>query len=128
MQNYRGTAYATLAALWWARQSVNDKNYNQALQKCDWAIKNSQIASFRQIARIRAARTLLFLKKPQAALDQLKTVDDKTYQPLIEEVKGDIYTAMKKPDEAKKAYKLAQTGLNAEGIKSPILEMKVADS
>lgn len=125
-QHYQHTAYATLAALWWGQQLLNDEKYNQALQKFKWVFKNSDVKSFRQIARIRASRILLFQKKPEAALVMLKGMDSETYQPLIEEVKGDIYLVMKKPGTARKAYKLAQSVLKAEGMNAPILEMKVA--
>lgn len=128
MSKYKGTPYATLVAMRAARASVNAKDYKKALQQSEWVIKNSDNKSFRQIARLRAARILVFQKKTQAALTMLEKVDDKTFVPLINEVKGDIYTALKKPNEAKKAYKLAKSGLKAEGVSSPVLNMKLAQS
>lgn len=123
---FKKTPYATMAALRMIRERVNQKDYKNALEQTEWVIKNGNAARFRQVARIRAARIQLFLNEPQAALATLAKVEDKTFQPLIDEVKGDIYTAMKKPDLASKFYKNAKAGLTAEGITNPILNMKLA--
>lgn len=126
MQNYQKTPYATMAALWWGKEAVEEKSYNVALKKTMWVLKHSHVKSFKQIARLRAARILLFQKKPQAALTLLNTVDDKTYLFLIDEAKGDIYTAMQKFDDAAKAYKTAQSNMKAVGVNNPLLNMKAA--
>lgn len=126
MKDYSSTPYATMAALWWAKAYVNEKNYNAALQKSEWALQNSHVKAFKQVARLRTVRILLFQKKPEAALDRLRKVDDKSFQPLIDEIKGDIYTAMNKSEEAAKAYKVSKAGLSAANINNPILDMKVS--
>ncbi len=126
IQKYQSTPYSAMAALWWARVLVNGKNYNEALQKIHWALDHSRVASIRQIARLRAARLLLFQKKPQAAQALLHQVDDKTYQPLIDKLEGAIYMAMNQPHAAIKAYQSAKKGMAALGLNDSILAMEIA--
>lgn len=126
LKNYASTPYATMAALWWAKEFVNDKKYDAAYQKTEWVLQNSHVDSFKQIARIRAARILLFQKKYAAALSMLRKTDDKSFQPLVDETKGDIYTAMNQSDKAAAAYKAAKQTLSVDNINNPLLDMKLA--
>ena len=82
--------------------------------------------ALKQIARLRAARILLAMQKNQDALDLLATVDDPTYQPLIDEVKGDIYQAMGQTEQAKQAYESAQAGLSGIVGEDQLLSLQLA--
>lgn len=127
MQDYRRSPYAAFAALWSAKEAVQKNNLAAALANCQWVLKNSKVASFKQIARLRAARILLAQKKSNEALAMLSTVNDKTFEPLIENVKGDIYTAMGNNKAARKAYQAAKVGMSsAIGTTDPLLDMKLA--
>ncbi|WP_423063802.1 YfgM family protein [Candidiatus Paracoxiella cheracis] len=126
MTHYRNTPYAGMSALLWARDAVLQNKLNVALEKLQWTIKNGKMASVKQIARVRAARILLAEKQYQPALTLLKTVDDPTYQPLINSVKGDIYRARGNNKLAKQAYQAAKNGFETSGIVDPFLNMKVS--
>lgn len=126
MQDYKSTPYATMAALWWAESLVKDKKYDEALKKTEWVQDNARSKTFKQVARLRTARIQLYQKHYKVALSTLSTVNDKSYAPLAEELKGDVYTAMNNIDAAQKSYKKAQEGFKAADINSPILNMKVA--
>jgi predicted negative regulator of RcsB-dependent stress response len=56
----------------------------------------------------------------------LQHVDDATYQPLIDGVKGDIYAAMGNASAAKQAYQTAQNETQAAKMMDPVLQMKVS--
>lgn len=127
MNQYDNTPYAGMAALLWAREAVLQGRSKSALTRLQWVIKNSKMASLKQIARLRAARILLAQKRYQLALNDLKTVDDRVYQPMIYNVQGDIYRAMGKKALAEVSYKKAQSGLEADGLKDPFLNMKLAE-
>lgn len=126
MQNYANTPYASLIALSVAKKSVLEKNYDEALQQLNWVMKQSKSSSLKQIARLRAARILLTQQKHAAALQMLQVINDSTYQPLIDSVKGDIYTAMGNTDAAKKSYEAAQIQAHTMGIVDPSLQMKAS--
>jgi len=126
MKKHRRSPYATYAALWSAKESLQKNNLAAALGYCQWVLKNSKIASFKQIARLRAARILLAQKKPKEAMAMLKVVNDETFDPLVENIKGDIYTAMGDAKAAGKAYLAAKAGMSSSDLSSPLLDMKLA--
>ncbi len=126
IKQYPGTPYASLAAFFSARQAVEANKLKEAVQQLKWVVSHGKVASFRQIARLRAARVLLAQGQAQAALDLLNTVDDQSFKPMIESVKGDIYAALGNAEAAKSAYRQAKTGFAAVGVNDPFLTMKLA--
>jgi len=123
-KHYPHTIYSQMAALMQARDAANKKDYDKAETRLQWVIDNSRVASFRQIARLRLARVLLAVKKPQQSIDTLRKVDDKSFNGLTEEIRGDAYLAMNDVTNARAAYKQALVDLpNAEVIR-PLLQMK----
>lgn len=124
LSNYSGTTYAQLAAFMLARDAVSRKNYPEAEKQLQWVMDHSSIASFKQIARIRLARVYINQAKAQAGLDVLKKVDDKSFNGLTDEVRGDAWLALKDTAKAREAYQQALKELpNAEVIR-PLLQMK----
>jgi len=126
IQKYNNTPYASMAGLLLARDAVQQNKLSVAFEKLKQVIDKGRIASLRQIARIRAARVLLAQKKLSEALTILGIVDDETFEPLIENVRGDIFQAQGKGTAARKAYEIAKVGLESVGINNPILVMKLA--
>src|SRR5690606_9827506 len=101
------TTYAQMAALMLSRDAAIKKNFTDAEKYLHDVLKNSDVPSIKQIARIRLARTLITEQKAQEAITLLNTVDDKSFNGLTEEVKGDAYYALKNIDLARQSYKLA---------------------
>ncbi|MFZ2314963.1 MAG: tetratricopeptide repeat protein [Gammaproteobacteria bacterium] len=122
--HYHQTVYGQLAALAIARDAVNKKDFDEAKKQLNWVIGHSKVASIRQIACLRLARLQLAEQKPEESLKTLDDVDDKNFLGLINEVKGDAYLAMKKPDEARKAYADALKTLPNADVLRPLLQMK----
>ena len=123
IKDYASTPYASLAALSSAKNAVVAGKLEVALDKLQWVIKNSNVAGFRELARIRAARILLEQKKPQEALDLLAKIDDSDFAAAIDEVSGDALVALGKNDLAKERYQKAQQLSNGDAV-SPFLKMK----
>lgn len=122
--HYSQTSYGQMAAFMLARNAATHKNYPEAQKQFQWVIDHSSIAAIRQIARIRLARTLIAAEKPQEGIKVLARVEDKTFNGLTNEVKGDAYLAMKNYKMARESYQQALTDLpNAEVIR-PLLQMK----
>ena len=127
IKRYPHTPYTQLAALQLARQDVYQGNYADAEEKLNWIMKHGDSAPLRQIARIRAARVLLAENKPDAALALLKGSDDKAYDAVVWEVRGDILVTLGKRAEARTAYKNAMDALPGFADMQPILRMKFND-
>lgn len=122
--HYPQTTYGKMAAFMLARAEVTKRNYPEAEKYLRWVLDHSNQISFRQIAKLRLARVQIAGEKPQAALETLATVEDKSFNGLVEEVRGDAYLALNKPANARESYKQALVDLpNAETIR-PLLQMK----
>lgn len=119
------TPYATMANFLLAKDAVVDNHLTQAVQYLQWVIDHGQNPSFRQMARIRMARVLLEQKKNEQALQVLQTIDDKSFMPEINAVKGDIFMAGHELAKARAAYSLAQKQFIANSMEDNILQLKL---
>src|SRR3990167_4035986 len=90
-QKFGSTVYATLSSFMAARVAVLNKQYAQASTALGFVIQKSHNPAFREVARIRNARVLLQMKEPQLAMQIISTVDDKSYQPLIDNKRRDLF-------------------------------------
>jgi len=122
--HYPKTVYGQMAALMLARDAVTKKDYPEAEKQLHWVIDHTHIAALNQIARLRLARVLIAEEKSQEAIDLLKKVKDKTFNGLINEVRGDAYLRMKNISQARESYHQALTELPNAEIVRPLLQMK----
>lgn len=124
LNHYPSTPYGQMAVLMLAREATLKKNYKEAETHLQWVLKQSSISSIRQIARLRLARVLITTQKPEEAIQVLQKIEDKNFNGLTNEIKGDAYLAMKNNALARQAYQQALIELpNAESIR-PLLQMK----
>lgn len=119
IKNYPRSSYASLAALMLAKIAVTSNDFKLAEQQLQFVIKKSPSDALRQLARIRLARIFLATKKPQEALNLLKTVDDDAYNDEVNEVSGDALLSLGKVSEANQAYK------KVKDAKSSLLKLKM---
>ncbi|HSW71251.1 MAG TPA: tetratricopeptide repeat protein [Gammaproteobacteria bacterium] len=125
LRHYPATPYGEIAALVLAREAVNKQNYPEAIKQFTRVEKQGLSPSIRQVARLRLARLFLEQQKPEAALSELKKIEDQSYSGLIDEVRGDAYLAKNQTSEARQAYQQALQELpQAEEIR-PLLQMKL---
>lgn len=121
---YPKTTYGQMAALMLSRDAVIKKDYPEAEKQLHWVLQHSPIPSFKQVARIRLARVLIAENKPQEGLKILQKVEDKSFNGLTDEVKGDAYLAMKNLTFARESYRSALAELPNAEIVRPLLQMK----
>ncbi|MCW5588475.1 MAG: tetratricopeptide repeat protein [Legionellales bacterium] len=124
-KSYSRTAYAAPAALLLAKIAVNQQKFSQAITDLKWAIDHTKITALKEVAIIREARVLVQMQQYQPALTLLNSLQDKNYVAVSEEIKGDIYSALNQPQEAKNAYQLALNALPDKGLNNPLLVMKL---
>lgn len=125
INDYSKSPYASLAALLLAKNAVEKGDLKLALEKLQFAMKKAPSKNIRQLARIRAARVLIAMKKSQEALDVLKSVDDKDYLAETNEVVGDAYLDLGKVKEAEQAYRKAEHLSEDKKAQSPLLKIKL---
>lgn len=111
MENFSRSPYASLAALLAAKASVSNHQLPIALTQLQWIVQHAPQKRLKQIARLSIARILLAEGNATAALTELKTVDDKSFEPLIDWVKGDGYVQEKNAKLAQQYYTQAKNAL-----------------
>ncbi|GAB1261030.1 YfgM family protein [Aurantivibrio plasticivorans] len=121
------SAYASNAALMLAKIYVNEGDVENAKAQLQWAIDNSGDQAISLTARLRLAELQYVQAEYDAALASLN-VEANTYEPLFDELRGDIYVAQGESDNAASSYQAALDGLT-EGMsqRRNFIQMKMDD-
>ncbi|MDR3443025.1 MAG: tetratricopeptide repeat protein [Legionella sp.] len=124
IKNHNHSVYADVAHMTLAKVYITKNKLEQAQNELKEVASNSKVSSLKQIAKIRIARILASEKSYTNALSELSQVEDTTYLPVINELKGDIYGATGQYKEAMTSYKLAIDEVKTNGMGNLFLEMK----
>ncbi len=124
LTDYGKTVYADAARLTLAKLYVARDNYSRAREELGYVALHSKMPALKQAAKIRLARILAAEKAWDSALNELADVKDSFYLPVINELKGDIYAATGRRDEAVSSYQAAMNEVQARGLGNLFLEMK----
>jgi predicted negative regulator of RcsB-dependent stress response len=124
INSYGRTVYADAAHLTLAKIFINKEKLDKAMDELQAVATNSKMPALKQIATIRVARILATKQSWTDALKQLTTVVDTAYLPVINELKGDIYTATGQYQEAMASYRQALEQDKTNGMGNLYLEMK----
>lgn len=123
-KDYAHTVYADSAHLTLAKLYVAKNKWTEAKNELSKVGTRSDGNALKQIANIRMARIMAAEQSYTEALKQLSSVEDKTYLPVINELKGDIYSVTGQYQEAMNAYRLAMEQIKTKGMGNLFLEMK----
>jgi predicted negative regulator of RcsB-dependent stress response len=127
IQGYPGSPYADQARLVLARLSVDDGKPAEAIAPLTAVMGTAKDAELKHIARLRLARVLTALDRPD---DAIKTLAEDTWGAFASqahEVRGDAFYAKHDVQAALKEYQAALTGGDAGSVDSSLLQLKVAD-
>jgi predicted negative regulator of RcsB-dependent stress response len=106
--DFDSTSYADFARLMMAKAEIEQGHLEAAKPWLEGLIQSSKDENFRHIARLRLARLLLALGKPSEGISLLMQAENPgQFSGEYEEVKGDLYRAWGKTEEAKDAYRKA---------------------
>ena len=122
--DYAGSAYASLAAFMMAKLAVEKDDYAKAILELQWVLNNDEQTEMQDIARLRLARVLLAADQSDKALGELSKITSTAFTGEVEELRGDIYLAQNKPDQARTAYEAARAAQGQGGAGS-LLQMKL---
>ena len=101
------SGYASRAALMAAQANKNLGNLSEAKAKLQWILDHAKESEIKDIAKLRLAGILLDEKKFDEALRLLNSQHSESFSGLYADLKGDIYVAAGKPNEASAAYQKA---------------------
>lgn len=124
IKDYDHSVYADVAHMTLAKIYVSKNQLDKARNELQTVAEKSDMTALKQIAKIRIARIMAAEKSYANALNELSTVVDVTYLPVINELKGDIYGATGKYQEAISSYRLAIDEVKTNGMGNLFLEMK----
>jgi predicted negative regulator of RcsB-dependent stress response len=110
---YSGTTYAAMGALMSARVQLDGDDAKNAKAQLAWAAEKSSDPALRDLARLRLAALLLDDKSYDDALKQLSAEPEPGFAARFAELKGDVYAAQGKKEDARTAYQAALTKLEA---------------
>lgn len=127
ISNYGSTVYADAARLALAKLYVGREQYQLAQNELVYVATHSKMTALQQVARIRLARLLAADKAYDKALSELAKVDDTTYLPVVNELKGDIYAATGQYEQAVSFYRQAINTVQTKGMGNLFLEMKTRE-
>lgn len=122
--DYGNTVYADAARLTLAKLYVAREHYNRAQEELVYVATHSKMPTLQQVAMIRLARIMAANKDYDKALVELSKVTDSTYLPVVNELKGDIYAATGRYEQAVSFYRQAISDVQTKGMGNLFLEMK----
>jgi len=125
MEKYSATPYAGRAAVLAAKANYEAKDTKSAKAQLEWAISNAKETSVSAIASLQLANILAEENNFDAALKVLEAKHDAGFDGLFLDLKGDVLLGLGKRDEAKAAYELALTKLDAQGRYRHLTQQKI---
>lgn len=128
MQDFSGSPVAINAGLILAKRAVDTGDLKEAEKQLKWVLDQKPEEGVRIIASVRLARVLSAKGDNNGALALLAKEDAAAFAPTVQEARADIYQAMGKSDDARKAYTAADAALKDRDQQRPLLEMKMADA
>jgi len=125
---YSGTPYAAQANLLAARDAVQNNDLAKAASLLSAAVSASKDRELTTLATFRLAKVKFAQAEYDEVLKQLGNVKSKDYQGLVEELRGDVFAAQGKKEEARKAYESARTAMEETRVGDVnLLQMKLSD-
>ena len=124
---FPNSIYADAARLSLAKSAVAAKNYAEAEAQLKQVAEESSTYELAVVAKIRLSRLWLSHQRYKEALGILNGLKNDAYLPLVDELRGDIYTGMNKFDKAVEFYRKALSEVQNYGVGNLFLEMKSHD-
>lgn len=121
---YPKSFQATDAQLLAAKSAFDAGDLAAARTHLQWIVDNGR-DSYKQIARVRLAAVLLDEKKFEDALKLLDSVKDEGFVAMAADLRGDVFAAQGKKDEARAAYQLAVEKSGDRGALKSVSQAKL---
>jgi predicted negative regulator of RcsB-dependent stress response len=121
------TSYADAARLLLAKVKVENAQFEAARKLLEPVAAKASMPALQNVARARLARLFLADKQYNKALIELEQISESSFQPLVNELRGDIYTAKGEANKAIQYYQTAAKEARENNMANTFLEMKASD-
>lgn len=126
-KDYAGTPYLDQARLAMAKMQLDHSRPELAVQYLEQVVRDAGSAEIADIARLRLARVLAQEEKYDEALKVLAMPKDSAFERHFREVRGDVYYAMNRFDEARAEYEAALKSDQSGAGDQAFLQAKLAE-
>ena len=123
---FESTEYAIYAAMFLAKEAVQNQSYDVAIEELQWILSNTDDARIQHIVTARLARVLSAQDKNEEALALLNATLPQ-FEASYLELKGDIKKRMGEPEAAIEAYSSAYALIKDRPQAQPLLAVKLSD-
>ena len=124
VEKFPGTFQATEAQLMAAKAAFEAGDFAAAKNHLQWVVDKGR-DTHRNTARLRLATVMLETKDYDGALKTLEGVKEDAFQSSAADLKGDIFAAQGKRDDARAAYQLAVDKADARSALKVISQAKL---
>lgn len=124
IEQYGSTVYGTFARLFKAKLAVDSGDPEAAEQVLKDLLASGADKNFKHVARIRLGKVLLASGEAEKGLQLIADMGPEAsghFEGSYQELRGDLYGALKRYDEARAAYQKAMF----LGRSSPLLQLKL---
>ena len=121
---YSGTPYAARAALLYAKTLWDSGDKAGARTQLQWVLDHSTDSELLQVTRFRLAETWLDEGKSDEALKLLDAKTDDAFVGIYADLRGDALSAAGRNDDARKAYEIALSKIDARSPYRNYIEVK----
>lgn len=125
IDKYSRTPYAVDAAMFMAKANFENGDLKSAKTQYQWIIDHAKQTQSKDLARLRLATVLVDEKNLSEAMRLLKSEHDAAFDPLYNDLKGDIYALQGLSKEAKIAYQAAIVTLTKDTPFKNYLQIKL---
>lgn len=125
LDEYSGTAYASLAGLMLGQQAVQEDDLAKAEEFLRLALDRAPEPSIEHVARLRLLQVMIAREQYDAALQMIESTAPGQYTAQYQELRGDILLAQDNPTAAREAYQVAMANKPPQAAGRDLLEMKL---
>jgi len=119
--------YAVFSAFDMASEAVKNKDNAAAKTYLKWIVSNAKLSAHKDLAQLRLAQVLFLDGEFDDALSLADKESSEAFSSLWSELKGDIYIAQAKPNEARTAYQQSLLTIPQGAPRQQILQIKLDD-
>ena len=135
MEDHPNSIYARYGALYSAQQSVQQGDLAAAEEALQWVVDNASTSIIRRAdeglvltATLRLGRVVLARGDPDRALLLVNSVDPRSFEPGFHELRGDIYLALGRPEDARESWLAARdAGSVSDGLRMKLENLGAAE-